>query len=142
MQTKNKDIIKDAEGLELTAYKCPAGRWTIGHGHTGSDVWPGLTITKPEAEALLEKDLRRFEKGISEMVKVELTQGQFDALVSFTFNVGLEAFKNSTLLKKLNAGDYEGAAEQFQRWNKAGGKTLLGLIRRREAERKLFEEGQ
>lgn len=142
MQTKNKDIIKDAEGLELTAYKCPAGIWTIGYGHTGSDVWPGLTITKPEAEALLEKDLKRFEKGISEMVKVGLTQGQFDALVSFTYNVGQEAFKNSTLLKRLNAGDYEGAAEQFQRWNKAGGKTLLGLIRRREAERKLFEEGQ
>jgi len=139
MQTKNKDLIKEAEGLELKAYLCPANVWTIGYGHTGDDVWPGLVITLAEAEALLTKDLKRFEGYIDKYVKVPLTQNQFDALVSFVYNIGAQAFIESTLLKKLNAGDYEGAAAQFPRWNKAKGKVLAGLVKRREKELKLFK---
>lgn len=138
MRTHNKEIIKEHEGLRLEAYLCPAGVWTIGYGHTGSDVWPGLVITKEWAEWLLEEDLKRFEANVSGYVKVDLTQDQFDALVSFTYNVGAEAFKNSTLLKKLNAEDYEGAANEFPRWNKSKGKVLGGLVKRRNEERKLF----
>lgn len=140
MKTKNKEIIKEAEGLRLEAYLCPAKVWTIGYGHTGEDVWPGLTITKGEAESLLERDLKRFEGYVSGYVQVDLTQNQFDALVSFTFNVGAEALRTSTLLKKLNANDYEGAADQFLRWNKSKGVVLAGLTKRREKERKLFLE--
>lgn len=138
MQTKNKDLIKEAEGLELKAYLCPAQVWTIGYGHTGDDVWPGLTITLPEAEALLTSDLERFEGYVNKHVKVALSQNQFDALVSFVYNVGAQAFIDSTLLKKLNAGDYEGAADQFPRWNKSKGRVLNGLVKRRDKERKLF----
>lgn len=138
MRTSNKQIVKDAEGLRLEAYLCPAGVWTIGYGHTGTDVWPGLVITEKWAESLLERDLRTFEAYVSGYVKVDLTQDQFDALVSFVYNIGAEAFKNSTMLKKLNAGDYEGAAKEFPRWNKSKGKVLPGLVKRREAERKLF----
>lgn len=138
MRTRNKEVIKEAEGLRLEAYLCPAGVWTIGYGHTGSDVWPGLVITEKWAEQLLEEDLKRFEAYVSGYVRVDLTQDQFDALVSFTYNVGAEAFKNSTLLRKLNAGDYEGASKEFARWNKSKGKVLPGLVKRREKERKLF----
>lgn len=138
MRTSNKQIVKNAEGLRLEAYLCPAGVWTIGYGHTGTDVWPGLVITEKWAESLLERDLRTFEAYVSGYVKVDLTQDQFDALVSFVYNIGAEAFKNSTMLKKLNAGDYEGAAKEFPRWNKSKGKVLPGLVKRREAERKLF----
>lgn len=138
MKTSNKEIIKYYEGLRLEAYLCPAGVWTIGYGHTGSDVWPGLVITKEWAEWLLDEDLKKFEAYVSGYVKVDLTQDQFDALVSFTYNVGAEAFKNSTMLKKLNAGDYEGAAKEFPRWNKSKGKVLPGLVKRAEAQRKLF----
>lgn len=138
MKTYNKDVIKEFEGLRLEAYLCPAGKWTIGYGHTGSDVWPGLVITKEWAEWLLEEDLKRFEANVSGYVTVDLTQDQFDALVSFTYNVGAEAFKNSTLLKKLNAEEYEEAADQFLRWNKSNGKVLAGLTNRRKKERALF----
>lgn len=138
MKTYNKDVIKEFEGLRLEAYLCPAGVWTIGYGHTGGDVWPGLVITKEWAEWLLEEDLKRFEANVSGYVRVDLTQDQFDALVSFTYNVGAEAFKNSTLLKKLNAGEYEEAADQFLRWNKSKGKVLAGLTNRRKKERALF----
>ena len=138
MRTSNKEVIKEAEGLRLEAYLCPAGVWTIGYGHTGPDVWPGLVITEKWAEQLLEEDLKRFEAYVSGYVRVDLTQDQFDALVSFTYNVGAEAFKNSTLLRKLNAGDYEGASKEFTRWNKSKGKVLPGLVKRREKERKLF----
>ena len=136
---KGLDLIKSSEGLRLSAYKCPADVWTIGYGTTAG-VKPGQTITKERAEELLRDDARRFEGYVDRLVKVPLTQGQFDALVSFTYNLGPGALEKSTLLRLLNAGDYAGAASQFGRWINAGGKPLAGLVRRRAAERALFEE--
>lgn len=135
--TKEAELIKSFEGLELEAYLCPADIWTIGYGHTGN-VKEGDRITKAEAEALLDKDLRTFRNGVKRLVKVTLNENQFGALVSFAYNLGLGSLQNSTLLKMLNAGDYTGAADQFLRWNKSGGKVLTGLVRRREAERAVF----
>jgi len=135
---KGLAVIKQFEGLRLTAYKCPAGVLTIGYGSTGAHVKPGMKITEQEAERLLLDDLSRFEVGVHEVIKQPLTQGQFDALVSFSFNVGLGALRESTLAAKLKAGDVVGAANEFARWNKAGGKVLPGLVKRREAERDLF----
>lgn len=134
---KGLELIKRFEGCRLTAYRCPAGVWTIGYGHT-QDVKPGMAITKYDAERFLRQDIRRFEEGVTALVKVPLTSNQFSALVSFAFNVGVSALKSSTLLKKLNRGDLNGAANEFLRWNKAGGKELEGLTKRREAERNLF----
>lgn len=131
-------VIKQFEGLRLTAYKCPAGVLTIGYGSTGAHVKPGMTITAQEAERLLLDDISRFEVGVQEVIKKPLTQGQFDALVSFSFNVGLGALRESTLAAKLKAGDIACAANEFARWSKAGGKILPGLVKRREAERALF----
>ncbi len=135
---KGLDLIKSFEGLRLSAYKCPAGVWTIGYGTTAG-VKPGQSITKERAEELLRDDVKRFEDQVLRLVKVPLTQGQFDALVSFTYNLGAANLGNSTLLRLLNAGDYKGAAAQFDRWTKAGGKELPGLVKRRAAERALFE---
>ncbi|KMN36495.1 muraminidase [Chromobacterium sp. LK1] len=132
-------LVKSSEGLKLVAYKCPAGIWTNGYGHTGPDVTPGQVITQAQADALLARDLERFEAGVARLVKVPLNQNQFDALVCFSFNLGLGALQGSTLLRLLNAGDYAGAAAQFPRWNKAGGKELPGLARRRAAEQSLFQ---
>jgi len=131
-------LIRQAEGLRLRAYKCPAGVWTIGYGTTAG-VKEGLVITKERAEELLREDVKRFEDQVMRLVKVRLTQGQFDALVSFIYNLGAGNLSNSTLLRLLNAGDYKGAAAQFDRWTKAGGKELAGLVKRRAAERALFE---
>lgn len=140
MRTSEKGLalIRQAEGLRLRAYKCPAGVWTIGYGTTAG-VKEGLVITKERAEELLREDVKRFEDQVMRLVKVRLTQGQFDALVSFIYNLGAGNLSNSTLLRLLNAGDYKGAAAQFDRWTKAGGKVLPGLVRRRAAERALFE---
>ena len=132
------DLVKSFEGLELKAYKDSVGVLTVGWGSTGSHVTAGMTITKEQAEQLLKKDLERFEEGVSDLVKVPLNQNQFDSLVSFSFNLGLSNLKSSTLLKKLNASDYIGASKEFERWNRAGGKVLNGLTRRRIAERDLF----
>ena len=132
------DLIKSFEGLRLSAYKCPADVWTIGWGTTAG-VTPGQTITKERAEELLREDVKRFEAQVLRLVKVPLTQGQLDALTSFVYNLGAGNLSNSTLLRLLNAGDYKGAAAQFDRWTKAGGKVLAGLVRRRAAERALFE---
>lgn len=131
-------ILKKFEGCKLKTYLCPAGVPTIGYGHTGSDVTEGMTITKAEAEELLLSDLERFEKGVEDLVKVAITENQFSALVSFAYNVGLNALSGSTLLKKLNANDVVSAGDQFLRWNRAGGKELEGLTTRRHAERDLF----
>jgi lysozyme len=131
-------LIKRFEGLRLTAYYDSVGVLTIGYGSTGTHVSEGMTISEEEAEALLKKDLDRFEKGVASLVTVHLTDNQFAALVAFSFNVGLGNLKSSTLLKKLNAGDYAGASAEFPRWNKAGGVVLLGLTRRRNAEKDLF----
>jgi len=136
---KGLDLIKSFEGLRLSAYKCPADVWTIGYGTTAG-VKQGQTITKERADELLREDVARFEAQVLRLVKVPLTQGQFDALTSFVYNLGAGNLGNSTLLRLLNAGDYKGAAAQFDRWNKAGGKVLAGLVRRRAAERALFEE--
>ena len=132
------DLIKQFEGLYLNAYRCPAGVPTIGYGHTAG-VAMGQTITQQQADDYLRRDVRQFARAVARLVTVPLTQGQFDALVSFAFNLGEGALAQSTLLRLLNAGDYAGAAAQFDRWNKAGGRVLPGLVRRRAAERALFE---
>lgn len=131
-------FVAQFEGLELKAYRCPAGIWTIGYGHTGPDVHEGMVITKDEALALLGKDLASHVLQASGYIAVDVTQNQFIALTSFIYNIGVGAFRDSTLLKLLNRGDIQGAADQFLLWNKAGGKVLAGLTRRREAERALF----
>ena len=130
-------LIMDFEGCKLEAYKCPAGIWTIGIGRT-RDVKEGDTITEAQALDLLREDVKWVENAINDHVKVKISQNQFDALSSFIFNVGAGAFSLSTLLRKLNAADYEGAANEFSRWNKANGKELPGLTRRRAAEKALF----
>lgn len=141
MKTSNAglSLIKGFEGFRAKAYVCPAGVLTIGYGHTGPDVKPGMTITETRGTELLAQDVSRFERAVDKFVKVPLSQNQYDALVSFTYNVGEGKLQSSTLLKKLNAKDYAGAAAQFDRWNKGGGKVLAGLVRRRAAERKMFE---
>ena len=131
------DLIKKFEGCKLQPYHCSAGVLTIGYGHTGADVRPGTVITQATAEELLRKDLAKFEEGVARLAK-KTTQGQFDALVAFAFNLGLGALSSSTLLKMHNDGKYSEAAEQFHRWNKAAGKVLLGLIKRRAAESELY----
>jgi lysozyme len=132
-------LTKQFEGCKLTAYQDSVGVWTIGYGHTGSIVnRMGVVITQAQADSLLMQDIARFEDGVNKLVKVPLNQNQFDALVDFSFNLGLGNLGSSTLLKKLNAGDIKGAAEEFLRWDKAGGKVLAGLTRRRKAERDLF----
>lgn len=131
-------LIKSFEGLSLKAYLCPANVLTIGYGHTGDDVKAGQVITEAQAEELLSVDLRRFERCIDSAVTVEINQNQFDALSSFVFNIGTEAFKKSTLLKLLNSGKAILASNQFERWNKSGDNELPGLTRRRLAEKKLF----
>ena len=130
-------LIKEFEGCELTAYKCPAGIWTIGYGHTDG-VYEGQQITQEDADALLMDDMMEADDCIGDWCDVSLDDTQRAALISFVFNLGCQAFRNSTLLKLLNAGDYEGAAKQFPRWNKANGAVLAGLTRRREAEKELF----
>ena len=136
---KGIDMIKRHEGYRRDAYLCPAKVWTIGYGHTG-DVSPSHTVTHLQAENLLKQDLQKFENAVNELVKVSLSQGQFDALVSFSFNVGTKAFKFSTLLKLLNQGKYREAGAQFGRWTLAKGNRLPGLIRRRAEEQHLFNE--
>lgn len=133
------NMIKHFERLELRAYKCPADIWTIGYGHTTS-VFPNDVITRQQAMTLLHKDIEECERAVNKCVHVPLTQNQFDALVSFVFNLGVENFCTSTLLKKINASDYNGAASEFGRWVNVGGKPLPGLVRRRQAESELFRK--
>lgn len=133
------DLIKAFEGCKLEAYKCPAGIWTIGYGHTGSNVTSGLSIDEQEAESLLYDDLVKFEDGVNKLTcELDITQGMFDALVCFSYNVGLGNLAKSTLLKLLKQNKVLEASEQFKVWNKAGGKELAGLTRRRNAEAELF----
>ena len=130
-------LIKKFEGCTLKAYRCPAGVWTIGYGRT-TNVKAGDTCTQAQADAWLLEEYQAFRAKVLKLVKVPLTANQLGALVSFTYNVGVGALANSTLLKLLNAGDYKGAVAQFARWNKAGGRVLNGLTRRRAAEALLF----
>lgn len=134
-------LLKEFEGCRLTAYTCPAGVLTIGYGSTGPHVKPGMTISETEAEALLKQDLTRFEKGISEQINVPLDQCEFDALVSWAFNCGLGATADSTLRRRLNAGENKSTvfAEELPRWTSGG---MAGLVRRRDAEVKLANQKQ
>ena len=135
--TKGLDLIRFFEGLELNAYQCAAGVWTIGYGHT-KDVQQGMTISEARANEMLAEELNEYESYINGLVTVELNQDQFDAMVSWVYNLGVGNLKASTLLKVLNAGDYDGVPAQMMRWNKAGGKVLEGLTKRRQAEADLF----
>lgn len=136
-------LIKEFEGCKLAAYQCPAGIWTIGIGSThygdGTPVTKSRTLpTEKAAIALLAATIGQYEKAVN-AVDAELTQNEFDALVCLCYNIGAGNFSSSTLVKMLNAGeDKEEVAKQFVRWNKAGGKVMAGLTRRREAEAKLF----
>lgn len=136
------NLIKEFEGVRLKAYRCPADVWTIGVGHTSAAGPPvvkaGMEITNAQAMKILANDLVQFEDGVDSAVKVPLKQNQFDALVSFAFNVGLGALAKSTLLKKLNAGQYDAVPAELMKWTKAGGKELPGLVRRRRAEAALW----
>jgi lysozyme len=144
------DLIKEFEGLRLKAYLCPAGVWTIGYGHT-KGVYPGMVITQELADKFLVDDVWNFEREVESLVHVPVTQGQFDALVSFAFNVGsdidednvAEGLGDSTLLRLLNGGDFVGASGEFRKWNKVRGRdgklrVERGLDLRRSAERSLF----
>lgn len=138
------DLIKRFEGLELEAYQDIAGVWTIGYGHTET-ARPGMRVTEDEAEELLRRDLKVFERAVNSLVKVDLRQHEFDALVSLAFNIGGGALRRSTALRRLNAGDRYGAAEAMTWWNKAtvGGTltAVAGLTRRRDAEADMFLGG-
>lgn len=131
------DLIKRYEGLRLEAYKCDGDVWTIGYGHTNG-VKPGDVITEEQANQFLREDVAWAEDAVNGYVHASITQSAFDALVSFTFNLGANAFQKSTLLKNVNAGEHAGVVEQFGRWVKAGGKPLKGLARRRAAEAVLY----
>lgn len=130
-------FIKQAEGCSLTAYKDSVGVWTIGVGHTRG-VKPGDTCTDEQAEQYLLDDLESVYSDIEALVEVPLSQGQFDALCSWVFNLGGPALRGSTLLKLLNQGNYDAARAQFGKWVKAGGETLPGLVKRRAAEAAMF----
>ncbi|EPA6641114.1 lysozyme [Serratia ureilytica] len=136
------ELIKRFEGLELKAYQDSVGVWTIGYGWTqtvdGKKIAPGMRIDQATADRLLKCGVVQYEQGVNQLVKVRITQGQFDALVSFAYNLGLRSLSTSTLLRKLNDGDKQGAADEFGRWVNAGGKRLDGLVTRRAAERRMF----
>ncbi|MFV9175997.1 lysozyme [Serratia marcescens] len=136
------ELIKRFEGLELEAYQDSVGVWTIGYGWTqsvdGKKIAPGMRIDQATADRLLKCGIVQYEQGVNQLVKVRITQGQFDALVSFAYNLGLRSLSTSTLLQKLNAGDTKGAADEFGKWVNAGGKRLDGLVVRRAAEREMF----
>lgn len=136
------DLIHSFEQLRLKAYPDPGSKdgkpWTIGWGSTGMDIGPGTVWTKEQADARFAKDLAKFELGVNQAVTVPLTQGQFDALVSFAYNLGLGSLRTSTLLKMLNDGQYADAGRQILRWTKNDGVEMAGLVRRRKAELKMF----
>ena len=144
------DLIKQFEGFRSKAYLCPAGILTIGFGHTGTDVLPGMRITEAQADEILKRDVAKFAAMVEKALTAKVSQGQFDALVSFCFNTGpgkagvkdgLITLKNGTpssLLRKTNAGDKLGAAAEFDKWTKANGQELRGLVARRDAEQRLY----
>lgn len=134
------DLIKQFEGYSSKAYPDPAtggAPWTIGYGTTNG-VKPGMVITAEQAEKMLRDDVAKFESGVSALLKVPTTQGQFDAMVSLAYNIGLGNFGKSTLLRKHNEKCYSCAAGQFPVWNRAAGKVMNGLTRRRNAERDVY----
>ena len=144
MKTSDHGVafIKRWEGVKLKAYLCPANVWTIGVGHTAAmgDPKPvsGMKITEAEADAILRRDLGSIERDVEKAVTVRLNQRQFDTLVSFVFNVGIGAFRKSTLLKKLNASRYDEVPSELMKWTRAGGRVVQGLVNRRKAEADLW----
>jgi len=135
---KGLEIIKHFEQLFLEAYKCPAGVWTIGWGSI-KNVHEGMVITEEAAIARLKEDVKDAENGVNRYVKVDLNQDQFDAIVSWTFNLGSGNLSSSTMLKRINAKEWHDVPHQIKRWNKAAGKVLKGLVRRRNAEALLWQ---
>lgn len=132
-------LTESFEGCRLTAYRDQIGRWTIGYGHAVG-VTPGETITQPEAEALLNADIQWAVSFVNNIVKVSLSQNEFDALVDFTFNLGSGNFQHSALLELVNQQKFAEAAQQFDLWDHAGGQVVAGLLRRRQAEEQEFTE--
>lgn len=135
------DLTEDSESLRLVAYPDPGtggAPWTNGYGHTGPDVFPNQVCTPEQAEAWLREDIAKAEAAVKELVTVELSQGEYDALVDFAFNCGAGNLRSSTLLRMLNSGDRMGAAAQFDRWVNGGGHKLPGLVTRRNREEALF----
>jgi lysozyme len=135
------EIIKRNEGLRLDAYPDPAtggDPWTIGYGHTGDDVSPGLSIDQARADELLQQDLDKFVDGVNDRLTLDATPNQFGAMVSLSYNIGLGNFGKSSVLRLHNAGEYTDAADAFLLWNKAAGRVFAGLTRRREEERELY----
>ena len=131
-------LVKKFEGCKLKAYRCPAGICTIGYGHTSAAGNPlvndGMTITQEQANTILAADLVKFEQAVEALLKQPVTQEQFDVLVDFAYNAGVGALRSSTLLKKVNAGQFDAVPAELMKWTKGGGKVLAGLVRRRQAE--------
>ncbi len=142
------ELIKAFEGFRATAYRCPAGVWTIGYGHTSSAGEPavtsGMKVTRAEAAQILARDVAAFAEGVERLLTATLSANQFSALVSFAYNVGLGNFRGSSVLKSVNSGDFAAVPRRLALWNRAGGRLLAGLVRRRAAESALFmaAEGQ
>lgn len=139
--SKCSALVEKSEGDVLKAYPDPAtggAPWTIGYGHTGPEVHPGMRITQQEADAYLEQDLCRVGQQISKVVHVELSQDEFDALVCFVYNIGIGNFMNSTMLRLLNMGKFDEASNEFEKWTKGAGKVMPGLVARRHNEKDLF----
>ena len=135
------DLIKKYEGFRPQAYQDSVGVWTIGYGTTrinGQPVKAGMTITEDQALQLVQQEVNKLWSQIEQISRVNLNQNQMNALVDFAYNLGFNALKTSTLMNKVNAGDFTGAANEFNRWVYAGGKVLPGLVKRREAEKQLF----
>jgi lysozyme len=135
------DLIKSFEGCRLKAYPDPAtgsDPWTIGWGHTGPEVHPGLTWTQKQADDCLTNDLEHFSQGVKALINIDLTDNEFSAIVSLAYNIGIGNLKHSTLLKLVNAGAMSQAAKEFYKWDMANGKVMAGLVRRRISERALF----
>ena len=131
------NLLKKFEGCKLKAYRCPANVCTIGYGHTNGagapEVRDGMTITQAQADDILKRDIVKFEVAVMDLVKVKLTQNQFDVLVDFAYNAGVGNLKSSTMLKKINSGDLDAVPAELMKWTKGGGKVLPGLVRRRQA---------
>ncbi|MEM4134315.1 MAG: lysozyme [Candidatus Micrarchaeia archaeon] len=145
MTKKCLDLVKAFEGFSARPYLCPAGYWTIGYGHvlgkTWQDTWGSLIFTKEQAEEMLLKTLKNIEFVINSLIEVDIHDYMLDALISFSYNCGIYAFRASTLRRLINQGELYQASEQFTRWVYAGGKKLNGLVRRRQAEKELYLKG-
>ncbi len=138
---QGRDFIKSFEKCRLSSYDDGVGVWTIGWGRTKS-VQRGDECTQEQADDWFDDELIDFEQGVTSAVKQRLSQNEFDACVSLSYNIGISAFQRSTLCKMLNLNDFTGAAKQFDVWNKGGGQVMQGLVKRRAAERKIFESAE